>query len=45
MLIVFNALFNTLSELTGLELDDVLAARHRKGKPAAPDEDSEYKQD
>lgn len=30
MLFVFNALFNTLTELTGLELDDVLAAHHRK---------------
>lgn len=34
MLFVFNALFNTLTELTGLELDDVLAAHHRKEKPA-----------
>lgn len=30
MLFVFNALFNTLTKLTGLELDDVLAAHHRK---------------
>jgi len=30
MLFVFNALFNTLTRLTGLELDDVLAAHHRK---------------
>lgn len=30
MLIVFNKLFNSLTELTGLELDDVLAAHHRK---------------
>ncbi len=34
MLFVFNALFNTLTELTGLELDDVLAAHHRKERPA-----------
>ncbi|MBN2161642.1 MAG: hypothetical protein JXR25_17395 [Pontiellaceae bacterium] len=32
MLFVFNALFNTLTKLTGLELDDVLAAQHRKPK-------------
>ncbi len=33
MVFVFNALFNALTELTGLELDDVLAAHHRKPKP------------
>ena len=32
MLFVFNSLFNTLTKLTGLELDDVLAAQHRKPK-------------
>jgi hypothetical protein len=32
MLFVFNALFNALTQLTGLELDDVLAAHHRKEK-------------
>lgn len=36
MLFVFNALFKTLTELTGLELDDVLAAHHRKKADAAP---------
>ncbi len=30
MLFVFNALFNTLAELTGRTLDDLLAAHHRK---------------
>ncbi len=33
MLFVFNSLFNTLTRLTGLELDDVLAAHHRQKKP------------
>lgn len=37
MLFVFNALFNTLTKLTGLELDDVLAAHHRQKKPAVED--------
>ena len=32
MLLVFNSLFNTLTKLTGLELDDVLAEQHRKTK-------------
>ncbi|MCF7816971.1 MAG: hypothetical protein K9M54_03720 [Kiritimatiellales bacterium] len=35
MLFVMNKLFNTLSELTGLHLDDLLAAHH-KAKPAPP---------
>lgn len=34
MIWVLNKLFNTLTELTGLELDDLLAAHHQK-KPAA----------
>ncbi len=34
MFFVMNKLFNTLTELTGRELDDLLAARHR-AKPAA----------
>jgi hypothetical protein len=33
MLLVMNKLFNTLTELTGLKLDDLLAAHH-KAKPA-----------
>lgn len=33
MLFVFNALFNAITELTGLKLDDVLAAHHRKPAP------------
>ena len=33
VLFVFNKLFNTLTELTGLELDDILAAHHRAKKP------------
>lgn len=41
MLFVFNALFNTLTELTGLELDDVLAAHHRKQPPAQQEEPAE----
>jgi hypothetical protein len=36
MLIVLNALFNTLTELTGLKLDDLLAAAHRKDPAAEP---------
>ncbi len=36
MFIVFNALFNTLAELTGRKLDDLLAAHHRKDAPADP---------
>jgi len=39
MFFVFNALFNTLTELTGLELDDILAARHRQKKPVATADD------
>ncbi len=43
MLIVFNALFNTLTELTGLPLDDVLAAHHRKpaGDESTPEKTDE----
>lgn len=41
MLFVFNSLFNTLTKLTGLELDDVLAAHHRKDRPADSDPQSE----
>ena len=43
MLFVFNALFNTLTDLTGLKLDDVLAAHHRAKEkaPAAPAADAE----
>lgn len=35
MLWVLNKLFNTLTELTGLELEDLLAAHHKKESPAA----------
>jgi hypothetical protein len=35
MFFVMNKLFNTLTELTGLELDDLLAAHHKKEVPAA----------
>ena len=42
MFIVMNKLFNTLAELTGCELDDLLAAHHREKKEAlAPDQSSE----
>ena len=34
MIWVMNKLFNTLSELTGLPLDDLLAAHHKKEQPA-----------
>ena len=37
MLIVFNKLFNSLTELTGLKLDDLLAAHHRKPSRDEPD--------
>lgn len=36
MFFVMNKLFNTLTELTGCELDDLLAARHRAKPKAAP---------
>lgn len=39
MLFVFNALFNTLTKLTGLELDDVLAAHHRRPRPEESSDD------
>lgn len=39
MLFVFNSLFNTLTKLTGLELDDVLAAHHRKPSPGSSEVD------
>ena len=35
MMWVLNALFNTLTELTGLKLDDLLAAHHRTEKSSA----------
>ncbi len=35
MIWVMNKLFNTLTELTGLPLDDLLAARHRKEEPTS----------
>lgn len=42
MIFVFNALFKAVSELTGLEIEEVLAARHRKKsdeeKTASPSE-------
>lgn len=38
MIWVMNKLFNTLTELTGLELDDLLAAHHKKETPAAAPE-------
>ncbi len=41
MFIVMNKLFDTLTELTGLKLDDLLAAHHRKETPAAEAEPAE----
>lgn len=37
MFIVMNKLFNTLTELTGCELDDLLAAHHREKAKAEPE--------
>ena len=37
MFVVLNSLMNTLTELTGLELDDLLAAHHKKEPAPAPD--------
>ncbi len=39
MMWVLNKLFDTLIELTGLKLDDLLAAHHRKETPGTPEED------
>jgi len=39
MIWVLNKLFDTLIELTGLKLDDLLAAHHRKDPPAKVEED------
>jgi hypothetical protein len=41
MVWVMNKLFNTLTELTGLQLDDLLAAHHKKEIPAAAAEADE----
>jgi hypothetical protein len=41
MIWVMNKLFNTLTELTGLQLDDLLAAHHKKEIPAAAAEADE----
>ena len=41
MIWVMNKLFNTLTELTDLPLDDLLAARHRKEECATPEECSD----
>ena len=35
MVWVMNKLFDTLIDLTGLKLDDLLAAHHKKEAPAA----------
>ena len=37
MFIVLNSLMNTLTELTGLKLDDLLAAHHKKEPAPAPE--------
>lgn len=39
MLIVFNKLFNSLTELTGLDLEEILAAHHRKKGTEEPGPD------
>lgn len=39
MLVVMNKLFNTLTELTGLHLDDLLAAHHKGKSTPAPEPD------
>jgi hypothetical protein len=36
ILFVFNALFNSLTQLTGLELEDIIAAHHRKKSAEEP---------
>jgi hypothetical protein len=42
MIFVMNKLFNTLTELTGLKLDDLLAAHHKeKPKTAAGDQQAD----
>lgn len=40
MMFVLNSLFNTLSELTGLKLDDLLAAHHKEKPKVAPAPDT-----
>ncbi len=41
MIWVMNKLFNTLTELTGLKLDDLLAAHHKKDTASVSVEDAQ----